>query len=391
MVCSICGGNHKRNNKKYHTKEEIVIHDMLMDIIKTVEKENKGENKKSNCKGNCKSNCKRKNTDYQFTELLISLILLGLELIDDISYEYITQFSNKKFNEEKLLCKKETLEKYFEDLKYSFDKKTFTTSYISNFKKEILHINLSDIKYVYLTGKSYKDFSDLINLNKDYEYKKPNSDVYFKLNNDEIHGISCKQNSNSPLTNKIAEKFGLSFELSSLQLLRANLLKENGITKDNCRVNLGRHGKLSNILCNQKCFTNELQEYWKSLQEHIINYKNPFIQGVLDSISQGTYLPYYVYEYDGLELIDTKDRILEKELCDIRVSNTFCYGKKGPRKASKIWFDFLYQGEIKYNLEVRFKGEYFGEKGKPQIFVLKESKEDIAAYQKIRDKYVNNP
>lgn len=45
MVCSICGGNHNRNNSKYHTKEEIEIHDILMDIVKKVEQEDKSEKK----------------------------------------------------------------------------------------------------------------------------------------------------------------------------------------------------------------------------------------------------------------------------------------------------------------------------------------------------------
>ena len=376
MVCSICGGNHKRNNKIYHTKEEIVIHGILMDVIKDVEKENKG-------------NCVRKNTDYQFTELLVCLILLGLELVEDISLDFIIKFSMKKEEEKKLQCKRNILGRYHMDLKDAFKNKKFKTSYILNFKKEILNIDLSDIKYVYLTGKTYKDYDLLVKLNKDNEDKKPNSDVYFELNNGEIHGISCKQSFSCPCTNKVVE-----LSNGNLMKLREKILNENGVTKENYKNHRdkksGGDGKIGKILQNSHCISGNLQDYWTALQIHILNNKDYFINGVMNSMNQGVILPYHVYEYDGKELVNTKDRKLVKELCDIRISKIFCHGKTKPREASKIWFDFMYEGEIKYNLEIRFKGEYFGLGGQPQIFILKESKENIAAYQKIKDKYENN-
>jgi len=275
------------------------------------------------------------------------------------------------------------------DLKDAFKNKKFKTSYILNFKKEILNIDLSDIKYVYLTGKTYKDYDLLVKLNKDNEDKKPNSDVYFELNNGEIHGISCKQSFSCPCTNKVVE-----LSNGNLMKLREKILNENGVTKENYKNHRdkksGGDGKIGKILQNSHCISGNLQDYWTALQIHILNNKDYFINGVMNSMNQGVILPYHVYEYDGKELVNTKDRKLVKELCDIRISKIFCHGKTKPREASKIWFDFMYEGEIKYNLEIRFKGEYFGLGGQPQIFILKESKENIAAYQKIKDKYENN-
>ena len=40
-------------------------------------------------------------------------------------------------------------------------------------------------------------------------------------------------------------------------------------------------------------------DYWKELENHIIKYKDYFINGVINSMCQGTILPYKVYEYDG--------------------------------------------------------------------------------------------
>tara|TARA_Y100001958_G_scaffold144137_1_gene121712 strand:- start:823 stop:1998 length:1176 start_codon:yes stop_codon:yes gene_type:complete len=385
MVCSICGGNHKRNNKKYHTKEEIEIHDILMDIVKKVEQEDKLEKKDKKDKGN-KEKKTRKNTDYQFTELLVCLILLGLVFFEGISLDFIIKFSMKKEEEKKLQCNRNILGRYHMDLKDAFKNNKFKTSYILNFDKNILNIDLSDIKYVYLTGKSYKDFPKIVEINKGYEDKKPNSDVYFELNNGEINGISCKQSFSCPCTNKVVE-----LNNEKLMESRHKTLNDNGITKENFKNHRdkksGGDGKIGQVLKNNFCITGYLQDYWSSLQLHILNNKNYFIDQVLNSMNQGIILPYQVYEYDGKELVNTKNRKLEKNLCDIKISNTFCYGKTKPREASKIWFDFIYNEEIKYNLEVRFKGIYFGPGGQPQIFILKESKENIILYQKTRDKY----
>ena len=168
--------------------------------------------------------------------------------------------------------------------------------------------------------------------------------------------------------------------------LRESILKENGINKENYLDKRGKGGEISKILCNTYCITGELQEYWKELEYHIIKNKDYFIQGVLDSTCQGFYINYNIYEYDGTNIIDTKDRIFKKEECDIRVSEVFCWGKTGPRNASKIWFDFLHNNDIIYNLEVRFKGTYFGKGGQPQLFIFKESKEDIESYIASREK-----
>jgi len=331
---------------------------------------------------------KRKNSDYQFTELLMVLMLLGLK--DKNTYEDIIKFSNEMFENTKLKCKnKEILEKYYSDLKYSFDKKTFKQSYIDNFIKKLesyTELDLNKIDYVYLTGKSYSDYPEIVEQNKMFEGMKPNSDVYFKLKDQELlWGISCKQTSGCPCTNKVVEQ-----KKKHLMELREKLLNDHNITIDNYKGKRDKGGEISKILCNTYCINGELQEYWKELQKHIIDGKEYFIQGVIDSMCQGDLLPYPVYEYDGEELLNTKDRKLEREKCDIRVSNIFCWGIRGPRNASKIWFDFMYDGDIKYNLEVRFKGVYFGEGGQPQLFIYKEKKEDIDKYIETRGKYYNS-
>lgn len=360
MVCSIClEYGHNRNSCFDKTLPQYISYD----------------NDKT-------KNMKRKNTDYQFTELLVCLLVLGLNPTENITYESIIDFSNQKYNEKKLKCNKDILQKYYNDLNISFIKKTYKLSYLLNFKIENLNFKLIDIDCVYLTGKTYKDFEELVELNKSYIDKKPNSDIYIKLLNKKICGISCKQTKECPCTNKVVE-------LDNVELMntRERILIENGITKDNYKNKRGKNGEISKIFCNTYCISNIKNDYWKKLENHIINNKHYFIQGVLDSTCQGNYLSYDIYEYDGTDLINTKKRMFNKDECDIKISDIFCWGKTGPRNASKIWFEFLHNDNIIYNLEVRFKGTYFGKGGQPQIFVLKESKKDINSYIEASEKF----
>ena len=71
-----------------------------------------------------------------------------------------------------------------------------------------------------------KDFPTLVELNKDYGQFKPNSDVFVEEYNGVIFGTSCKQNSGSPLTNKIAEDYATDKERLFLTNLRETLLHE---------------------------------------------------------------------------------------------------------------------------------------------------------------------
>ena len=55
-----------------------------------------------------------------------------------------------------------------------------------------------------------------------------------------------------------------------------------------------------------------------------------------------------------------------------------------------MWYDFIYNKEILYRLEIRCKGIYFGEGGQPQLFIYKENKDDIKKYIEVREQYIAN-
>jgi hypothetical protein len=355
MNCSKCGKEYKSDNRWY-------------------------KNHIAKCNGPKKSKGVRKNADYQYTELLLALLYLGLK---SIIPDEIRKFIRSMYDTGKLKTNKgEYPKKFIEDMESDIKGNKFDKMFIVNFKS---NVEINNIECVYLTGKSFSDFPELVELNKDSKDEKPNSDIFIKEKSGKFHGCSCKKNSKCPLTNKIVEEYGTIEELKTLFELREKVLNEKGITKDNYRDKRGKNGEISMV------FRNPTNKYWVALRNHILKYSSNFIKGVLYSIAQGQYLNYPVYEYDGKELIDTKDRFIKEENCFIRPSEIFRYGKTGPRKAAKIWFDFVEKTgdteKILYNLEVRFKGIYFNDGGKPQLFIYKTSGEEIDCYKKAKEKH----
>ena len=332
------------------------------------------------CNGPKESKGTRKNADYQYTELLLTLLYLGLK---SIIPDEIRKFIRSMYDTGKLKTNKgEYPKKFIEDMESNIKENKFDKTFIEHFKS---NVEINNIECVYLTGKSFSDFPELVELNKDYKEEKPNPDIYIKEKSGKFHGCSCKKDYKCPLTNKIAEEYGTIEEHKHLVELREKVLNEGGVTKDNYRDKRGPTGEINMVLCNP------MNKYWIALRNHILKYSANFIKGVLYSTAQGHYLNYPVYEYDGKELIDTKDRFINEENCIIRPSEIFCYGKTRKSRAAKIWFDFVEkignQEKILYKLEVRFKGIYFGEGAKPQLFIYKTSEKEIECLKKAKEKH----
>ena len=433
--CSICDQiGHYKNNRKYHTKQEIeeydnkvlarmIVGNIFRNIIKANNKmdyqstndiidiihKNKCilfentifnssdteigywyedghvKDKDKKIVDDINSLFKRKNTDNQCTELITALILLGLKS-SDFDYDKIILLSNAMFRNGRLKCKKESLNKYQYDLKISIEKKTIKNSYIDNFIKTNFEIDIGEVDYVYLTGKSFSEIKEIKDLNKDYKTIKPNSDVYFKLKNGELCGISCKNNPKCPLTNKISEGHMNVDERNHFIDLRKEVLKDNGLTIENWNT------KKSNLF--NKSFYGD-NKYWDELIKYIINNKKNYIKDVLYSTAQGHYLKYKVYEYNGEKIENTNQRYYDINKCNIKKSKIFYYCNKGKRQDAKAYLDFMVDSNIIYKLEIRFKigsnkKSYFMKGGSPQTFIYKPTKNEIEDSTRNYEKFINN-
>ena len=325
------------------------------------------------CKGPKKSSQKRKQTDYQFTELLVALSLLGLSTSDK---KQISDFAEEKKKEGLLECP--YLDKYLEDGNSDVYTNDFVNDYIENFKIQNTDIPINDIVKVYLTGKSYTDFPELVNLNEEAKKRdiKPKSDVYFKYKKCEkfiIDGISCKQNSTCTNGNNVSERHMNDTIREQSRQSRVNVLNEDGITLENWE-------NLDPDVFNKAFYGDN--KYWDELIKFIIENNEKYIQDVNYSVAQGAFLKYNVYKYDGSKLTNTEHEKLDSSKCKITKSNIFYFGKKGKRNTAKAFLDFMYDDKILYKLEIRFKigsnkKSYFKKGGSPQTFIYKPTKKEI--------------
>lgn len=320
---------------------------------------------------------KRKNADYQYTELLVSLIVLGLK--NPISKNDIKIFANNMILEKKIECS--NIENYFDDLDEVSNFKNIE-KYVKNFK--INEIDLTNIHKVYLTGKSYSNYEKIKHINQ--KNKDPTSDVYIEYLNKTFIGISVKKDCKCSLGNFIAEETYSNKDpkkhiedREKLQNTREKLLNHHDITIDNYIDKRGINGEISKVIINN------FEEYWNLLINHITKNEQNIIKRILEHVSGGIKKnEYKVFEYNGIELIDVSNRNYkydEKLLKNFSIKE--CIGEKSfdlqkngeKRNAAKKFLKLLNKERILYRLEIRFKGKYFGESGSPQIFIFNQNQD----------------
>ena len=152
---------------------------------------------------------------------------------------------------------KDILDKYIKDLEYSMVKNTIDYSFITNFS-----MDTTNHSYVYLTGKTYKDYPEIVVSIKSMNNINP-TQMYMLLLKIILYLVYLvKQNKNSPLSNKIAEDHGTNKERDELTSSREKLI-DNGITLE--KLMLGKTDKnlkkemeknISKILCNRSFTVN---------------------------------------------------------------------------------------------------------------------------------------
>ena len=184
----------------------------------------------NNNNNNSKNNCK-----YPISELIFAVLIkntsnfVNINNINDI-FKYSSSINidniNGYYNDSKTKKSIELINKIKDD-KYNI---------INN--SEILLLLKNKKIDVYLTGKSYKKYDAIINLNKsilDNKYNKhTKSDIYINILNDNLWlGISIKENEKCQLSNWSIETSIIKDKELGVQFkqIRENILKNNGILK----------------------------------------------------------------------------------------------------------------------------------------------------------------
>jgi len=335
--------------KKFKTKKVIksIMDDIINNVIKTPEKKMR---KCGNC-GEIGHNCRkcpnpkiekvitpnsktRKNCDYNWAEFVICSIFLYphikekndiLEKINEIKTDERLHIINGEVN----------IDKYVNDLKSKSSK--VVKDYISNFNIENFDINFTNI---FLTGKSFKDFPELVKLNTDkdtgklYDGKITKSDIYISYSNSKFVGISVKDSEGATLTNYSIEKmFNILKINNDLKEKRINVLK-NGLGENGYK-----YDKSQRTIAN-KLFYDKNNDYFKTIIEIIEKYNGIFQKKLLEYAFQK--LNYDVYGYNGVKLVNLN------ELCD-KNNKKKCSIKREIKyetnTSAKLWYS-LYLDDI---------------------------------------------
>ena len=209
---------------------------------------------------------KRKNCDFNWGELLVVLILLypGIKSKQDVMDKKEDLKNNERL---KLPGGVETIEKYYNDISIRNDKEI--EKFISNFDTT----TFNDFKKIILSGKSFKGFSELININKSYDKKLVKSDIYILYENGKIIGISVKDSKGATLTNYSIEKlFTNDMKIShNLKDDRIKILKGH-FGEENYRYRKDQRDE-ANML-----FYDKENEYFKNIHHIIEANKKQFIE-----------------------------------------------------------------------------------------------------------------
>ena len=153
----------------------------------------------------------RRNVDFNWAEMILALIFVypNLNTYADIM---ATKDLVKENENEKFMIEFVHIDKYYRDISSRNPERV--TDYIQSIKNNIhqLNIDLNLIDRVYITGKTFTNFQELVSLNTDpltgksYDQKITKSDIYIKMNNGEFIGISVKDSKNATLSNYSFEK-----------------------------------------------------------------------------------------------------------------------------------------------------------------------------------------
>lgn len=212
-----------------------------------------------------------------------------------------------------------------------------------------------NIQCIFIAGKK-NAHTEIVDLNKNIERKAIKSDIYVKLIDDKIIGISVKQSKNATKSNySVQDMLGETIN-QHLTNEKKKYLKENGIT---C------FDKEQRPMVNKLFYqTDKLNPYWSKLKDEI-NIHNQHLLNRLFRLLFCLDVPYDVYEYNGLNFtklnseinstINLSNASFEEHLPYYHYSNTVL-GKK--REAAKIFYR-LVLGEKIFRVEIRWKGNVY--------------------------------
>ena len=291
----------------------------------------------------------RKNTDFNGYELLFLILLMfrGIENQEQL-FDYLQTLDKEK----RIFV--ENSDEYIKDIKSR--KKNQINNFINNVRIYYQELpELSDIEKVILTGKSIKNYPEIVELNKDLpKSERTKADIFINLKNGKWIGYSIKQSKKATKMNRSVQDCLPKEESKRLTEIKKDYIcQECGIDITNKDMAKANQKKINKSLYPDE---NKGNPYWDNLKKCIENNLQHVKDDLLSTLC-GKKLKYDLYEFDGKDLgsiskPENIDNIVFKE------HKPFYYTKRGSlRKAAKLFYLFK-NGKNEYRVEIRHKGSF---------------------------------
>lgn len=306
----------------------------------------------------CETCEKRVSVEFNGTELVTALVLKfpNINNYNDLLNKITEMIKNSEYYKSIIMFNNDDdFRKYVNDIG---KKKLIIDNYILNLKNcdKNEDLNSDNIKCIFISGKINKH-NEIELLNKGVSKLEAKSDIYLKLNNDKIIGLSIKQNKNATKSNYSVQKMLGIEENITLTNIKKQYLNEKGFTS----FDKTQRANINELFYPQ----NKENLYFNKLREFISN-KNKEISKQLVEPLYCSNIKYDMYEYDGTDVtklnkvIDPSKIIFEEYL-------PYYFDKAGKeRKAAKLFYRLVVEEKV-YRVEIRWKGNVYNASPQFQI------------------------
>lgn len=290
----------------------------------------------------------RKNTDFNGYELLFLASLMN-RIIEN--QEQLFDYLQTLDKDKRIFV--ENSDEYIKDIKSR--KKNQINNFINNVRIYYQELpELLDIEKVILTGKSIKNYPEIIELNKNLpKSQRTKADIFIKLKNGKWIGYSIKQSKKATKMNRSVHGCLPVEDANRLnQIKKDYIYQECGIDITNKDMVKANQNKINESLYPDE---NKINPYWKNLKESIEN-NLQHVKDDLVSTLYGKKLNYDLWEFNG-ENLTYISKLINPDDITFKHHEPFYTKKNKMSKAAKLFYLFI-NGKNEYEVQIRFKGSF---------------------------------
>jgi hypothetical protein len=315
-----------------------------------------------------KNTIKRCPVEFNCMELIFPLLLIYEDINNyDNLIDKIKKIKNNEIvNEYILFNRNSDLDNYIKDI--TEKKIKIINNFISNYNNlkintknnSLFYFTKEDIFCIFISGKKNKH-NEINTLNKTENILQTKSDLYIKLKNHQIIGVSIKQSKESTKSNYSVQKMLGENNNKLLSVMRKNYINSK-IKLDNLKIDdKTLRSKINSLFYDT---TNE-NIYWKKIRECIEENKINIIKILVSSLYVSD-INYDIYEFNGESLIKLNKKINFEEVYFTECKEYYFCKNGTPRRTAKLFYKLIIENKT-YRVEIRWKGNIYNSSPQFQI------------------------